>query len=200
MIIGLTGNIASGKSTVAKYLDDLGAKVIDADQIARKIVMSHTPALKEIVDHFGQGILHADGSLNRKKLGTLIFDNVVARQKLEDITHPRIDEEINKQISLFKELQPDGIVVLEIPLLIEVGWYKKVDQVWLVTVDEHEQLTRLMHRDKLTFKEARQRVASQMPQEEKLRYANVIIDNSKPLHKVQQQLKEIWQQINSGHA
>lgn len=200
MIIGLTGNIASGKSTVAKYLSDLGAKVIDADQIARKVVMPNTPALKDIVNFFGQGVLHADGSLNRKKLGALVFDNAAARKKLEDITHPRIDEEINREISLFKELHPNGIVVLEVPLLIEVGWHKKVDQVWLVTVDEHEQLTRLMHRDNLTYKEARQRIASQMPQEEKLRYADVVIDNSRPPHKIQQQLKEIWQQINSGYV
>lgn len=167
MIIGLTGNIASGKSTVANYLRELGAQVIDADQVARQVVLPGTPALKEIVNSFGPGVLHDDGTLNRKKLASIIFQDAAARDRLEKITHPRIEEEMNRQIRTFSKTHPGGILVLEVPLLIEVGWHKKVDQVWLVAVEPAEQLRRLMARDKISLEQARQKIASQMPQEKK---------------------------------
>ncbi|AEF93894.1 Dephospho-CoA kinase [Desulfotomaculum nigrificans CO-1-SRB] len=195
MIIGLTGNIASGKSSVAKYLRDLGALVIDADQVARRVVMPNTPALREIVLSFGPGILNEDGSLNRRKLGSIVFKDQTARLRLEQITHPRIEEEINRQILSFKESSPDGVLVLEVPLLIEVGWHKKVDQVWLVVVREDVQLHRLVMRDKLSPAEARQRMASQMPQWEKMKYADVIIDNSDSPNATLAQVKKAWSKL-----
>lgn len=195
MIIGLTGNIASGKSSVAKYLRDLGALVIDADQVARRVVMPNTPALREIVLSFGPGILNEDGSLNRRKLGSIVFKDQTARLRLEQITHPRIEEEINRHILSFKESSPDGVLVLEVPLLIEVGWHKKVDQVWLVVVREDVQLHRLVMRDKLSPAEARQRMASQMPQWEKMKYADVIIDNSDSPNATLAQVKKAWSKL-----
>ncbi|SHE31933.1 dephospho-CoA kinase [Desulforamulus putei DSM 12395] len=199
MIIGLTGNIASGKSTVAKYLRELGAKVINADQVARQVVLPNTPALKEIVDSFGPGILHDDGTLNRQKMASIIFHDAAARDRLEKITHPRIEEEINREINAFTKADPGGILVLEVPLLIEVGWHKKVDQVWLVTVDPEVQLRRLMARDKISPEQARERIASQMPQEEKKRFAHVVINNTGSPEELKRQVQEIWQALHANH-
>lgn len=198
MIIGLTGVIASGKSSVAKYLKELGATVIDADQVARQVVYPGTPALKEIVNSFGPGILHRDGTLNRKELGALIFQNDAARKWLEDITHPHIEAALELEIAAFKKHNSTGILVLEVPLLIEVGWQQKVDQVWLVTVTEEVQLKRLIERDKLTPEQAQQRIASQMPLQEKKKYADIIIDNSGTSEKTRLQVENFWQQISSS--
>ncbi|CCO07284.1 dephospho-CoA kinase [Desulforamulus hydrothermalis] len=199
MLIGLTGNIASGKSTVAKYLKELGAQVIDADQVARQVVLPHSPALKEIVNSFGPGILHEDGTLNRAKLASVIFQDAAAKEKLENILHPRIADAINRQISSFKKSHPGGILVLEAPLLIEAGWHKSVDQVWLVTVDPQLQLQRLILRDKLTPEQARQRMASQMPQEEKKKFAHVIINNAGSPSDLQRQVQAIWHSLPAGY-
>ncbi|GAB6181168.1 dephospho-CoA kinase [Desulfotomaculum defluvii] len=199
MIIGLTGNIASGKSTVGVYLQSLGAKVIDADRIAREIVLPNTPALKEIVFSFGSGVLNEDGTLNRDKLASIIFNDTQARKKLESITHPRIEEEINRQIKIFSKADPSSVLVLEVPLLIEVGWHKKVDQVWLVTVDERVQIERLMQRDNLSLGQAKSRIASQMPQQEKIKFADVIIDNSSSPERVKEKLKDLWSSLITHH-
>lgn len=193
MLIGLTGSIASGKSSVAKYLKKLGAHVIDADQVARQVVMPGTPALEEIVSSFGPGILTPDVTLNREKLASIVFKDPRARETLEKITHPRIEKEVNQQISSFFADHPKGILVLEVPLLIETGWHQKVDQVWLVTVDEGTQLRRLVTRDKLTLEQARERIASQMPQAEKAKYARVIIDNSGSTEKTLEQVQKFWE-------
>lgn len=196
MIIGLTGNIASGKSTVARYLEDLGAAVIDTDQLARQIVLPGTPALKEIFDSFGPGILHNDGTLDRKKLGSLIFKDPASRQRLEQITHPRIETELEHQISYIRDRDPEKVIVLQIPLLIEAGWQHRVDQVWLVLIAEEEQLKRLMQRDKLTREQACDRIASQMPQEQKIPYAHVIINNNGTPEDVRQQVIEAWHNLS----
>lgn len=200
MIIGLTGSIASGKSTVAKYLSELGAKVIDADQVARNVVQPNTPALKELVNSFGPGILNNDQTLNRQKLATIVFKDSDARKTLENITHPRIEEEINREIRDFASTHPHGNLVLEVPLLIEVGWHKKVDQVWLVTVNEREQLNRLIKRDKLSLEQALDRIKSQMPQQEKAKYADVLIENSGSSEDMRKRVKEIWDTINSDSS
>lgn len=192
MIIGLTGNIASGKSTVGRYLQSLGAKVIDADRIAREIVLPNTPALKEIVFSFGSGVLNEDLTLDREKLAAIVFNDPQARTKLEHITHPRIEAEINRQIKYYAA---SSVIILEVPLLIEVGWHKWVDQVWLVTVDEGVQIDRLMQRDKLSLEQAKKRIASQMPQQEKMKFADVIIDNSHSPEKVEEKIKGLWQNL-----
>ncbi|SHK01927.1 dephospho-CoA kinase [Desulforamulus aeronauticus] len=200
MIIGLTGVIASGKSSVAKYLQELGATVIDADQVARQVVYPDTPALKEIVASFGSGILHPDGTLDRQKLGAMIFADAAARKRLDAIIHPHIEAALDEQVTAFKERNPSGsgLLVLEIPLLIEVGWQQKVDQVWLVTVDEEVQLKRLMERDKLTLSQAQQRIASQIPLQEKKKYSDIIIDNSYTPENTRLQVAKYWQQITSS--
>ncbi|MEG6522377.1 dephospho-CoA kinase [Desulfotomaculum sp. 1211_IL3151] len=195
MIIGLTGNIASGKSTVGRYLQSLGAKVIDTDRIAREIVLPNTPALKEIVSSFGSGVLNEDLTLDREKLAAIVFNDPQARKKLEHITHPRIEEEIRRQIKYFSRVDPSSVIILEVPLLIEVGWHKWVDQVWLVTVDEGVQIDRLIQRDELSLEQAKGRIASQMPQQEKMKHADVIINNSNSPERVKEKIKALWDNL-----
>ncbi|MDO7786714.1 dephospho-CoA kinase [Desulforamulus aquiferis] len=192
MIIGLTGNIASGKSTIAKLLEELGAQVIDTDQLARQVVEPDTPALKEIVNFFGPGILHGGGSLDRTKLAELIYKDPTAKKRLEQIVHPAIEKELISQIKLFKDCSPKGILVLQIPLLIEVGWQNKVDQVWLVKVDLQTQIHRLINRDKLSPEQAMARINSQMPQSQKAKHAHIVIDNSDSIEETRQQVLKAW--------
>lgn len=186
-IIGLTGGIASGKSTVSKILQDLGAYIIDADKIARRIVEPGQPALSEIQAAFGSDILLADGTLDRKSLGEIIFNNPTARQRLNTITHARIklavDEAVEKAAAAGY-----NIVVLDVPLLLEVGWQHLADTVWVVYINRETQIARLMERDGLTGTEAMSRIQSQMSLEDKKAYADTVIDNSGGL-------AETWRQV-----
>ena len=193
IVIGLTGGIGSGKSTVSRKLKDLGATVIDADQVARDVVKPGTPASREIVQAFGSGILNDDGTLNRKKLGALVFQDPAARAVLNQITHPWIKEAIFGEVEKYRR-QPDSnqIVVVEAPLLIEVGLHHGLDEIWVVQVDERVQLERLMNRDGITAAEARQRIASQLPQAEKLKYATRVIDNSGSEAETKKQVARHW--------
>lgn len=179
--IGLTGNIGSGKSTVSRYLQSIGAIIIDADQVARDIVQPDTPALAEIARFFGPDILDDAGALNRQAMGTLVFTNPEALATLNKITHPRIVEAIKTEKRVYYDLPPaqrPKLLVIDAPLLVEVGLDKAVDEVWAVHVEPQQQIERLIHRDGMSEKEARRRVAAQMPQEEKLKYAHRRIDNS----------------------
>jgi len=180
LVIGLTGNIGSGKSTVGRYLESLGAIVIDADQVAREVVQPGTPALVEIARVFGPGVLDSKGALDRKKMGSIVFTNPKAREKLNEITHPRIVEAIeNEKLKLYNlPGSRDRLLVIDAPLLIEVGLHKGVDEIWAVKVDDQKQVERLIERDGLSDEEARARIAAQMPQAEKLKYARRVIDNS----------------------
>lgn len=193
IVIGLTGNIGSGKSTVSRQLKDLGATVIDADQVARDVVKPGTPALREILQAFGSGILNYDGALNRKKLGALAFQDQAARAVLNRITHPRIKEAILREVEKYR-CQPAGnqFVVVDAPLLIEVGLHHGLDEIWVVQVDEQVQLERLMNRDGITAAEARQRIAAQLPQAEKLKYATRVIDNSGSEDETKKQVARHW--------
>ena len=193
IVIGLTGGIGSGKSTVSRKLKDLGATVIDADQVARDVVKPGTPALRKIVQAFGSGILNDDGTLNRKKLGALAFQDPAARAVLNQITHPWIKEAILGEVEKYRR-QPasNQIVVVEAPLLIEVDLHHGLDEIWVVQVDERVQLERLMNRDGITAFEASQRIASQLPQAEKLKYATRVIDNSGSEAETKKQVARHW--------
>lgn len=174
-IIGLTGGIASGKSTVSNMLKELGLPVIDADQVAREIVEPGQRAFNDIVREFGPQVVGPDGQLDRKALGDLVFAHPNLRLKLNSITHPRLWEVFNYRM---QELPADvKIVVWDVPLLLETGMDQKVDEVWLVWVDVPLQIERLMKRDNLTEEEARQRLRAQMPIEEKMKRADRLIDN-----------------------
>lgn len=193
-IIGLTGGIASGKSTVTTLLRDLGAAIIDADVIARKVVEPGEPVWQNIVKEFGPEFLLPGGKLDRKKLGDLVFANKDKRQILDDITHPRVKQEINDRL---EGLRQSGVkaVVLDIPLLIEVGWQHMADTVWVVYVDRETQLRRLVERDKLNREDAIARIHSQMCLDDKVKYADVLIDNSKDLDYTRKQVLAAWDKI-----
>jgi dephospho-CoA kinase len=197
MIIGLTGGIATGKSTVSAMLRERGATIIDSDQIARQVVQPGTPGLAKIVAHFGEEYLLPGGELNRTKLGQKIFSDELARQRLMEITHPYIFAEINTQIEQAQS-QGEKMIVLDAPLLIETGLNRQVERVVLVYVDEATQIERLMKRDHLPREEAMRRIASQMPIEEKKRYADIMIDNRGSLKELEEQVERLFIKYQTG--
>lgn len=196
IIIGLTGGIASGKSTAAKMLNQLGADIIDADCIAREIVEPGQKAWEQIAACFGKTILLPDGAIDRKKLGSIVFADEKKRRKLEEITHPEIRRRIQEKLD---GLQKAGrrVGVLDIPLLIEAGWTDMVQQTWLVYTDPDIQMERLMRRNNITVAEARQRLAAQMPLADKRKYADVIIDNSGTFEDTAAQIKMAWDKLHA---
>lgn len=194
-ILGLTGGIASGKSTVSAYLAQNGALIIDADLIARQVVAKRSSGLKQIVAKFGEEILTASGELDRKKLGKLVFSNKDLLKNLTDITGPLIRAEILREIEAAKKAQVK-LVVLDIPLLFETGYQTLCDKVMVVTVPSEVQLERVMKRDNLSAAEARKRIANQLPASKRNELADVLIDNSKSVAETYQQVLK-WLKIEA---
>lgn len=197
-IIGITGGIATGKSTVSDIIKEAGYIVIDADKIARELMEKGTPAYKKIIDVFGKEILEVEKTIDRKKLGNIVFNDLVSRKKLDDIVHPYIFNRIKELIDGYSQQQK--IMFLDIPLLIEeIGKLKRynieLDEIWLVYVDEATQLDRLMRRDSITKEEAMQKIKSQMPIESKREHATRIIDNRKDLKNIEDQMTKIMDEI-----
>ena len=194
-VLGLTGGIGSGKSMVASTFAQLGADVIDADQLAREVVEPGQPALEEIATAFGREILLPDGRLDRGKLARIIFADPVARATLNAITHPRIQERMAAEITA-RGSRP-GVLVVDIPLLYENDRTGSVEAVIVVWVDPQTQLRRLNERDGLTVDEARQRIAAQMPLDEKRARADVVIDNSGSRDNTRRQVEAIYRRFAS---
>jgi dephospho-CoA kinase len=192
LIVGLTGGIASGKSLVARMLERKGALVLDADAIAREVVAPGAPAWREIVDWLGESILLADGSIDRGRLGRLVFSDAAARQKLNAIVHPRVGQELIDRTGAIERRNPGAVLVYDVPLLIEAGMQQHVDRVLLVYVTPEIQLQRLQRRDKLTRDEALARVKAQMPLEEKKNYAHTVIDNNGTIRQTARQVARFW--------
>lgn len=178
IIAGLTGGIASGKSTVSRILGDAGARIIDADKIAREMVKQGTPAYDEILSFFGMTILQPDGEIDRQRLGDLIFNDPEKKARLDAIVHPRVFERSTEMIAQIASQAPDAVVIMDIPLLLEAGMQRDLAEVIVVYVPETLQLERLMKRDGIAEKAAMVRIRSQMPIEEKRKRATVVIDNS----------------------
>jgi dephospho-CoA kinase len=176
-VIGLTGGIASGKSSVADLLTAHGITVIDADQLARDAVMPGTEALARIADCFGPAVLTSSGVLDRAALAEIIFAEPAARARLEAILHPAIKRLAEERLAELRH-RGDPVAVYMAPLLIEAGAVDRVDEIWVVYVDRETQVNRLMARDQLTRDAAEMRIASQMPMAEKKKYGRVVIDNS----------------------
>lgn len=176
-VIGLTGGIASGKSTVSKALADLGAIVIDGDQTAHRLMEPHQPVWEEIVGNFGRDILHPDLTIDRVKLGAIVFDDPEQMTILNKISRPRIVESIKNELQRLKITRPDAVLVLDVPLLYEARLDKLVDQVWVVWLDRETQIQRLQERNGFTRDEAEKRINSQMSLDEKAQRADVVIDN-----------------------
>lgn len=192
MNLGLTGGIACGKSTVAEMLDQRGAIIIDADVIAREVVEPDQPALKQLVQHFGTDILLPDGTLNRKKLGSIVFADENKRKQLNDILHPAIRAEMFSRMVQHEQAQPDKLVVVDVPLLYESGLEPMFEEVMVVYVPAEVQLERLMKRDGLDKTEAENRLRAQMPIEEKKRLGDIVIDNSGSLTDTEAQIEQFW--------
>ena len=188
--IGVTGGIGTGKSTVCRMLHDLGAKIIDADQISRDILQPGTKAYGLVIDHFGKGILDCAGYIDRAHLGKIAFKDRQERRVLENITHPAIKAEVDRQFRVY-EAEGDCIVVLEAPLLIEAGMEKTVDEVWVVVCSAEEQLKRVMSRGH-SLEEAQARIAAQLPLAVKIRYAHRVIDTDCGLEETRAKVTEIW--------
>lgn len=176
-IIGLTGGIASGKSTVSRILKDLGAVIIDADETAHSVIEPNKPAWRDIVQNFGEGILNPDMTINRDKLGEIVFQNPEQLDRLNHITHPRIMESLKDNFQRIKTNSPNAIVVLEVPLLYETFMDRMCDKVWVVWVDRETQIKRLIGRNNYSEEEAIRRIDSQIPLDEKARRADLVIDN-----------------------
>lgn len=191
LVVGLTGGIASGKSTVSKKLESLGALIIDADLLAREVTKKGEPAWRKIVDYFGLEVLLPSGEINRKLLGSIVFKDSQARQYLNQVTHPIILERAAEAIKEGKRGKAP-LIVLDAALLIESGAYRLVDKVWLVYCSLTTQLERLMTRDNLTYEEALARVNSQMPLEKKLPYAHEVINTEGDLDSTMEQVEQLW--------
>jgi len=191
IVAGLTGGIATGKSTVSNFLSDAGARIIDADRIAREVVMQGTPAYDEIRAYFGDTILMPNGDIDRERLGDIIFNDSDKKKRLDAIVHPRVFERSKARIAEIAAKEPDAVVILDIPLLMEADMDRDLAAVIVVYVPEALQLQRLMARDGIDEKAARARIRSQMPIEEKRKRATCVIDNSGSRAACRQQAIEI---------
>jgi len=192
-VIGLTGGIASGKSSVASLLERLGAAVVDADRLAREVVEPGEPALAQIVAAFGAKVLNRDGGLNRTALGEIVFSDDAARRTLEAITHPAIRERAEARLAGLSEAGVETAFYVA-PLLIEAGNASRVDEIWVVYLDRETQLARLMARDSLGREAALRRIASQMPMEEKKRRGKIVIDNRGTREELEAQVLRLWRE------
>jgi len=191
-IIGLTGGIATGKSSVARFFEERGVPVVDADQLAREAVMPGSPCLAQLAALFGHGVITADGTLDRKRLGTVIFGDSEKRRLLEQVLHPEIRRLAEERIA-YAASAGQRLLVYMAPLLIEAGVTDRVDEIWVVTVRPDIQIERLMVRDGIGREEAERVIGSQMPLAEKVRHGRVVIDNSGTPEETRRLLAEIWE-------
>ena len=197
LIVGLTGGIVSGKSTVAEMFKELGAEIIDADNIARAIVQPGEKAWKDIVHYFGKEILQDDKEINRKELARIVFADKEKLEKLNRITHPEIIKTIKNKITDMRgKNNPDGaICIIEAPLLFEANLEGMMDKIIVVYLSRKEQIKRLLIRNNLTQDEAINRIDSQMSLEKKVQKADYVIDNGASLHHTRKQVKKLWQKL-----
>src|SRR5215213_3312083 len=195
--VGLTGSIAVGKSFVASVFTELGCHVLDADQTAREVVMPGTPGLAAITDAFGKEILNPDGTLDRKQLAAVVFGNEEKRQRLNHILHPFIIARQDEILREWETKDPNGIGIVDAALMIESGGYCRFDKLIVVHCRPEVQLERLMLRDKLSREQALRRIASQMPQEEKQKFADYLINTSEGFDLTRARTIEVHSQLIS---
>lgn len=191
-IIGLTGGIGSGKTSVAAKLRALGARVFDADEAAKNAVLPGTEGFFKVVESFGPQIVDADGKLNRMALAEIVFNDKESLKRLEEIIHSYVWQETDKFLNACREAG-ERAVILDIPLLIECGWHQKVDEVWLVVLPVEKQIMRTMKRSGMTAEAVQARIAAQMPLDEKKKYATLVIDNSGAWEETEKQVITAWE-------
>jgi dephospho-CoA kinase len=196
-VIGLTGGIGSGKSTVSRFLAELGAAIINADKIGHEVFNPDAEVWREVVAAFGKQVVAANGTIDRKKLGAIVFGNPEARIRLNQIMHPRIYDVVKAQLEEYRR-QKASVVVLEAPLLLEAGWTSLVDEVWVTTASEDTVLKRLRGRTGLSEAESKARIRSQLPMEERVRYADVVIDTDCDLDKLKAKVEELWRKLQAS--
>ena len=198
MIVGLTGGIVSGKTTVARMFQDLGAEVIDLDRIAHEIVLPHKKAWRKIVQHFGKSILKENQEIYRKKLAQIVFNHPEKLQLLNELTHPEIIALMSERIKqLSEQCNQDTICIIDAPLLFEAHVEKLMDKIIVVYVSREQQIERLSCRDSLERREAIARIESQMPLEQKVQLADYVIDNCSSLNSLRKQVRQIWTNLQS---
>jgi dephospho-CoA kinase len=193
--VGLTGNVASGKSSAALFFAGLGAHVIDADRVAHLLLKSGTPVYRNIVDAFGEQILKSAGEIDRRILGRIVFSDADKRLLLNSLIHPAVETDILRRIGELEQSGSRGIIIVDAALMIETGGYKMYHRIIVVTCDPALQVSRLITRDGLTEEEARARIASQMPTEEKLKLANYAIETSGTLEHTREQVEAIYREL-----
>ena len=193
--VGLTGSIAVGKSFVASVFDELGCHVLDADLTAREVVLPGAPGLKAIVETFGDEILNPDSTLDRKQLAAVVFADEEKRQRLNSILHPFIIARQDEILRGWEVEDPNGIGIVDAALMIESGGYKRFDKLIVVHCRPEVQLERLMLRDNLSRNEAERRINSQMPQEEKQKFADYLIDTSDGFELTREQTSKVYKHL-----
>jgi dephospho-CoA kinase len=195
MVVGLTGGVATGKSLVAEELKRLGAELIDADAVSREITVKGSPAYDDILKEFGPGIMAADGSIDRKALGRIVFRDPEKLARLNALTHPRIIERIKREIESLKKKPGNPIIVINAALLIEVGHYKEMDRVVVVSAPEDLQVERLALRDGLDRDSALRIIKAQMPIEKKAALADYVIENSGTVAEAIERTGELYERL-----
>ncbi|MDD4859739.1 MAG: dephospho-CoA kinase [Dehalococcoidales bacterium] len=190
-IIGLTGGIGTGKSTVSQMLADLGAKIIDTDKLGHKALQPGGKAYQEVLNYFGKQVLASDATIDRRKLGEVVFARPEARKKLEDILHPLIFSMVKEQLEQYRK---DGmaVTVVEVPLLVEAGWKPLVDEVWVTIAPKTVVLKRLKERAGMSETEAESRIRTQLSNEERLKHADVVIDTDCTLDELRSKIEKLW--------
>ena len=195
ILVGLTGGVATGKSTVAKMLKQYGAVVIDADQLARDVVKPGKPAWRAIVTLFGKTVLNPDRSLDRQTLGSIVFCNRTKRRQLERIIHPRVAREQHRLVRRIAKRKPHAVVIYEVPLLFEAGVDRRVDEIIVVTADRETQIVRLTKRNSLSRAEALRRIRSQMPLAKKIQQADHVLNGTLPRPSLRKQVGQLFKSL-----
>lgn len=194
MVIGLTGGIASGKSTVARMMEKLGAVIIDADKISHKVLKKGQPGYLPVIKKFGNGIISKNGEIDREELGNIVFEDPAQKKRLEQILHPLIITEIKNKIKEYET--EDRIVVVDAPLLFETNLENLFDKILVVYCDKNTQLKRLIKRNNIDLKKAKNMINSQISLKKKKKLADIVIDNRGTKEKLRQQVLLSWREIN----
>ena len=193
--VGLTGSIAVGKSFVVSVLRDLGCVTFDADIIAHSVMEPHQAAYADIVKEFGAGVLAQDQTIDRAKLGAIVFADAKLRQRLNEIVHPRVFEEQNARLAEAELASPSGIAILDAALMIESGGYKRFDKLIVVFCDRETQVERLMKRNQISREDGERRIAAQMSSDEKRKYADYEIDTTGTMEETRERVKEVYNEL-----
>jgi dephospho-CoA kinase len=197
IIVGLTGSVGTGKSTVTNFFRELGAYIIDWDELAREVIRPHLRAWKEIVEYFGKDFLNEDLTINRQKLAEIVFSDKEKVTKLNQIVHPEVFKEDDRITNEIRTLDPDALIIKDIPLLLELTHPVFVDKVVVVSASEQTQLRRLEEKG-ISREDAQNRIKSQLPLEEKIKSADFVINNDGPLEETKKQVEEIYSLLRKG--